>query len=127
MSIVYDSLGIISLFLILAKILQQKLWKDGCDWDKAISGQNGNAIKDLVQESQPLGTVGLNRLISGSAHEDTTELHVFCDALLEATAAVAYIKTTRNKETTSPFLIGKTRVATFIQTTVSRLEGQAAV
>ena len=57
---------------------------------------NGKAIKDWVQETELLGTVGVNRLVGGTALGDTMELHVFCDASLEATAAVTYIKTTRN-------------------------------
>ena len=55
------------------------------------------------------------------------ELHVFCDASLKATAAVAYIKTTSNQGTTIPFLMEKTRAATLGQTTIPRLEQQAAL
>ena len=123
----YDPLGIISPFLIRAKILLQELWKHGREWDKAISGDNGKAIKDWVQETEQIGTVGVNRLVGGTSLGDTMELHVFCDASLEATAAVAYIKTTRNQETTTRFLMGKTRVAPLRQTTIPRLELQAAL
>ena len=55
------------------------------------------------------------------------ELHVVCDASLDATAAVASIKTTRNQETATRFLMGKTRVAPLRQTTIPRLELQAAL
>ena len=55
------------------------------------------------------------------------ELHVFCDASLEAAAAVAYIKTTSNKGITIRFLMEKTRVAPLPQTTIPRLELQAAL
>ena len=82
----HDPLGIISPFLIRSKILLQELWKHGREWDKAISGHNGNAIKDWVEETELLGTVGLNRLIGGTGLGDTMELHVFCDASLGATA-----------------------------------------
>ena len=123
----YDPLGIISPFLIRAKILLQELWKHGREWDKAISGDNGKAIKDWVQETEQIGTVGVNRLVGGTTLGDTMELHVFCDASLEATAAVAYIKTTRNQETTTRFLMGKTRVAPLRQTTIPKLELQAAL
>ena len=69
----------------------------------------------------------VNRLVGGTGLGDTMELHVFCDASLEATAAVAYIKTTGNQETTTRFLMGKTRVAPLRQTTIPRLELQAAL
>ena len=66
----YDTLGIISLFLIRAKILLQELWKHGRKWDKAMSGDNGKAIKDWVEETELLGTVGVNRLVVGTGLGD---------------------------------------------------------
>ena len=123
----YDPLGIISTFLIRAKILLQELWKHGREWDKAISGDHGKAIKDWVEETELLGTVGVNRLEGGTRLGDTMELYLFCDASLEATAAVAYIKTTSKQGTTIRFRMGKTRVAPLCQTTVPRLELQAAL
>ena len=123
----YNPLGIITPFLIRAKILQQELWKHGREWDKAISGDNGKAIKDWVEETELLGTVGVNRLVGGTRLGDTTELHVFCDASLEALAAIPYIKTTSNQGTTIRFLMGKTRVAPLPQTTIPRLELKAAL
>ena len=127
MSSFYDRLGIISPILIRAKILLQKLWKLGREWDKAINGDNGKDIKDWVEETELLGTVGVNRLVYGTGLGDTMELHVFCDASLEATAAAAYIKTTSNQGTTIRFLMGKTRVAPLRQTAIPRLELQAAL
>ena len=123
----YDPLQIISLFLIRAKILLQKMWNYGREWEKAISGDNGKAIKDWVEETELLGTVGVNRLLGSTTLGYTLELHVFCDALLEAPAAVAFIKTTRNQETKTRFLRGKTGVASLRQTTIPRLELQKAL
>ena len=47
----HNPLGIISPFLIRAKILQLELWKHVREWDKAISGDNGKAIKVWVEET----------------------------------------------------------------------------
>ena len=102
----YDPLGIISPFLIQAKILLQKLSQHGQKWDKAISGDNGNASKDWVRETKMSATVGVNRLVGDTAVGEIIELHVFCDALLEESAVVAHIKTNRNQEATSGFLMG---------------------
>ena len=48
------------------------------------------------------------RLVGGTGRWyntwDTMENQVLCDATLEATAAVAFIKTTRSQETTTRFL-----------------------
>ena len=110
-----------------SKDLTARTVKNGREWDKAISRDNGKAIKEWLQETELLGTVGLNRLVGGTALWDTMEFHVICEVPLEATAAVAYIKTTRNQETTTCFLMGKTRVAPLRQTLIPRLELQAAL
>ena len=122
----YDPLGIISPILIRAKILLQELWKHGREWYKAISGDKGLAIKDWVEETELLGTVGANKLVGGKRLGDTMELQFFCNASLEAKAAVAYIKTNSKQGTTIRFLMGKTRVAPLRQTKIPRLEVQAA-
>ena len=69
------------------------------------------AIKDWVEETELLGAVGVNRLALDKGLGDRIEVHVFCDASLEARAAVAYIKTTSNQRNTIRFLMGQTRVA----------------
>ncbi|XP_075248377.1 uncharacterized protein LOC142341335 [Convolutriloba macropyga] len=123
----HNPLGIISPFLIRAKIRLQELWKHGREWDKATSGDNGKAIKDWVEETEWFGTVGVLRLVGGTGLGDTMELHVFCNASLEARAAVAYIKSTSNQGTTIRFRMGKTRVVPLHQTTIPRIELQAAL
>ena len=95
--------------------------------DKAIRGDNGKAIEDCVKKTELLGTVGVNSMVGGTALGDTVELHVFGNASFEATAAVAYIKTSRNQETLNRFLMVKTGVSPLRQTTIPRLELQAAL
>ena len=123
----YDPLGIISPFLIQANTLLQELWRHGREWDKAIKGDNVKAIKDWSEETELLGTVGVKRFVGGTGLGDTMKLHVFCNASLEATAAVAYIKTNSSQGTTIRFPMGKTRVAPLRQTTIPRLELQASL
>ena len=73
-------------------------------------------------------TSGVNRLVGSTTHGETMDLHIFCNGSLEATSAVAYIKTNSNHETTATrFLIGKTRVAPLRQTTIPKPETQAAL
>ena len=54
----YDPLGIISPFLIRAKILLPERLRHGREWDEAIKGDNGKSIMDWVEETELLGTVG---------------------------------------------------------------------
>ena len=121
MSSFYNPLGIISPFLIRSKILLQELWKHGREWDKAISGDNGNAIKDWVEETELLGTVGLNRLIGGTGLGDTMELHVFCDASLGATAGSGSIHQDNQQPMShNSFSYGKNKSGTFTSNNISQ-------
>ena len=104
-----------------------ELWKHGREWVEAIIGDNGRATKDWVEETELLSTVGVHRLLGGTGLGDTIELHLFCDPSLKATAVAAYIKTTSNQGTTIRFIMRKARVAPLPQTTIPRLELQAAL
>ena len=97
------------------------------EWDKVVIADNAKAIKCWVQETEILGTVGVNSLVVGTALGHTMEFQFFCNASLEAKAAVAYIKITMNHENTTRFLMGKRGVAPLRQTTIPRQELQAAL
>ena len=66
-------------------------------------------------------------MVGGTALGDTMERHIFGNASLEATAAVAYIKITRNQETLTRFLMVKRRVWPLLQTTIHRVKLQVAL
>ena len=57
----------------------------------------------------------------------TNQLHVFCDASQLAYGAVIYIKTSNDKETSSKFVIERSKVAPLKQISIPKLELQTAV
>ena len=101
------SFGCYISFPFHTKILRQELWKRERELDKLISGDNRKVIKDWVKDAQLLGTVGVNRLVGGTALGDTMILQIFRNESLDEIAAVPYTKTNIEPRNKNPFSDGK--------------------
>ncbi|XP_058791037.1 uncharacterized protein LOC131664166 [Phymastichus coffea] len=126
---VYDPLGILSPFSINAKIMLQHIWRSGVAWDAKIRDEEFQTWKAWLQNLLEITTCKISRcFIPMGVDYARTELHVFCDASLQAYAAVAYLRTTSpDGKVYLSLVMAKTRVAPVKPTTIPRLELQAAV
>ena len=124
----FDPLGLIAPFLIRIKILLQKTWQTGQNWDQLITDTIFNCeIKRWIQELETLQNVSIPSQHPFSP-SDRVELHIFCDASMSAMAVVAfYVFLSDDHSSRSSFIIGKARVSPLKQQTIPRLELQAAV
>ena len=124
----YDPLGLIAPFLIRIKILLQKTWQTGQNWDQLITDTSFYCeIKRWIQQLETLQKVSIPRQHPFSP-SDRVELHIFCDASMSAMAVVAfYVFLSDYHSSRSSFIIGKARVSPLKQQTIPRLELQAAV
>ncbi|KRZ09670.1 hypothetical protein T4C_14062, partial [Trichinella pseudospiralis] len=102
----YDPLGFLTPFVVRAKILFQKLWQAGIDWDEPLTT---SIAEDWMEDT------------------DSTELHVYGDASKWAYGAVAYLKVISKDKTTVRFIMSKWRVAPLKTITLPRLELMAAL
>ncbi|XP_058803620.1 uncharacterized protein LOC131671301 [Phymastichus coffea] len=126
---VYDPLGILSPFSINAKIMLQHIWRSGVAWDAKIRDEKFQTWKAWLQNGLEMTKCEISRcFIPMGVDYARTELHVFCDASLQAYAAVAYLRTTSpDGKVYLSLVMAKTRVAPVKSTTIPRLELQAAV
>ncbi|XP_060561126.1 uncharacterized protein LOC132720909 [Ruditapes philippinarum] len=134
----YDPLGFFSPITIRAKFLLQVIWKENYEWDaplpEAIQTQWQNIAEDIngtitnkfqryyfdkADIKITSGNVGNQTELA----DDTTALHVFCDASLQAYGSVAYI--VKGKQST--LVMSKTRVSPLKQLTLPKLKLMAAV
>lgn len=87
----YDPLGWIAPVIVLAKILIQKLWQSGLEWDDRLT-------EDLLSEwlAYRRGLVDLTQLKLprwyNATQNSKIELHVFSDASKSAFAAAVYVR-----------------------------------
>ena len=117
---VFDPLGLLAPWTIGLKLFVQSLWTKGGDWDDPLSPEDTQRW-DTLRDPLPF-TLQVPRL---APTNQTSELHVFCDASQQAYAAAVYLKTDR-----TPHLIcAKARVAPLkpATLTVPRLELMAAL
>lgn len=123
----FDPFGWLAPVLITAKILIQKLWLSGADWDQELPLELAQEWIDFRNNLHHLELVSLNRWFNTSSTNTDTELHGFADASMAAYAAVAYLKTVDQDGAVHIRLIAaKSRVAPLKQISVPRLELCAA-
>ncbi|XP_043215496.1 uncharacterized protein LOC122378464 [Amphibalanus amphitrite] len=126
---IFDPLGIAAPFLLVGKVLVQRLWALRLEWDRPVTGAELEQWEKWKTELRTLKQLQIPRSYKdGSDLVVERQLHVFCDASETAFGAVAYLraKTVTGKVTCS-FVMCRTRVAPLRKLSIVRLELQAAV
>ncbi|XP_043242111.1 uncharacterized protein LOC122391871 [Amphibalanus amphitrite] len=129
-AMIFDPLGIITPFLLQAKIIIQKLWAQKLDWDEEFSGVELTLWQKWLAELSAVKDIkvprSLKMSVTGNIKE--MELHLFSDASEDAFAAVAYVRMTgADGRRCVSFVMSRSRVAPLKQLSIVRLELQGAV
>ena len=126
----FDPLGMVSPFVIKARILFQKCWKNQIGWDDPVPEPILSQWKEWLDDLNKLNGYTIPRCLDqrGSIKcANRTSLHIFCDASSDAFAAVAYTVTKKDSESISVLTLSRARVAPIIYRSIPRLELDAAV
>ena len=129
MSSVYDPLGLLSPYVLKAKMLFQALCKQGCDWDALMPSDISQQWNRWLADLQELKKFHVPRCIKPSQFEiSTAQLHLFADASEAAYGAVAYLNLYDAEGNVHVSLLAsKARLAPIKFTSIPRLELAAAV
>ncbi|XP_062711164.1 uncharacterized protein LOC134289403 [Aedes albopictus] len=126
---IFDPLGLIAHFLMFLKVLLQKVWRSGVQWDEEITDDAFTKwqhwLKLLPQVEQVRVPRCYRSLILNP--EDEAELHIFADASEGGMSAVAFLRFVKNQTIECRIVAAKTRVAPLKFVSIPRLELQAAV
>ncbi|XP_059050490.1 uncharacterized protein LOC131845442 [Achroia grisella] len=124
----YDPLGWVAPCTILFKIIIQKLWLTGIDWDEIVPEKILQEWIKYRNELTILTEIEIPRWIGTKASDVKVELHGFCDASQSAYGAVVYARVVDLEGNVRVTLISaKTKVAPVKQVSVPRLELCGAV
>ncbi len=98
---------------IAAKLLVQRLWKEGLQWDEEVSDALSSEWKNLAGHMFDASTATQPRKIVQDTEIPTT-LHIYVDSSMSAYAAAAYIN--------NSLLFAKAKVAPTKMRTIPELE-----
>ncbi|XP_055303270.1 uncharacterized protein LOC129568954, partial [Sitodiplosis mosellana] len=122
----FDPCGLLAPIILKPKILMQKVWHSGIDWDNRVDAQIQTEWNNYKAELPLIETMKLERWFHTSA-DSIKSLHGFCDSSEPAYGAAIYIVQTSNSITTSNLICSKTRVAPLEPMHIHRLELCSAV
>ena len=125
---VFDPMGLISPTLVVAKILFQRLWLAGIEWDDPLPPDIQHAWLQWRTQICQLQQLRIPRCITTSrVHDPCYQLCGFSDASERAYAAVVYLRAVGSNGSTMVNLVtGKTKVAPLKPLSLPRLELSAA-
>ncbi|XP_046358371.2 uncharacterized protein LOC124136493 [Haliotis rufescens] len=124
-SSVYEPLGYVSPYVLVAKILLQKLCRDNVEWDKEISGDDMKIWREWLNGLSQLNNIKLPRCFKTEEFGSvvTCQLHMFSDASDHGYGVVAYLRLINSRnEIHVSFVMGKSRVAPLKRVTIPRME-----
>ena len=126
-SSVFDPMGIFAPFTMRIRILLESIWiHHGQSWDERLNEEDKQIFMDWINEMQTIRETSMPRRYF-SAIPQNVQLHIFCDASLEAMCIVAYFGAETAAGNKVSFVLSKYRIAPIKQTSISRLELQAAL
>lgn len=118
---IFDPLGFISPVIIAVKILFQELWRKKLNWDEEIPEELASQWENIRDELPVVEFLVIPRMML--TNKLNWELHGFCDASLDAYAAVVYCRSINPDGSIFVSLVAaKTRVAPLKVLFLPRLE-----
>ena len=131
---VYDPLGLLTPFTVLAKCLFQELWELKLDWDEPLPGAAAELFCRWLEGCRQLHDVKVSRCFTALSATDWSsltgaELHVFADASPKAYGSCVYLRFRQpDGSYCVSFVMSKGRVAPLKQRlTLPRLELMACL
>ncbi|KAJ8352164.1 hypothetical protein SKAU_G00236400 [Synaphobranchus kaupii] len=128
-SSIYDPLGFLSPFILLAKMIVQELCRLKLTWDEDIPEEIANGWYEWLSDLKQFASFSVKRCIKpeGFGPVVSAQLHHFSDASERGYGVVTYLRVVnRNGQVHCSFLLGKSRVTPLKPVTVPRLELAAA-
>jgi len=122
----YDPLGLIAPFVIVARICFQKLWEKQYNWDDEVDQSDLKKWLEWVESLPKLQQLQIPRCLRPAQHEEES-LHIFVDASGEAYGAAAYLVSPEGDKVHSRLVMARAKLAPLKQVTIPRLELLGAV
>ena len=122
-------MGFITPVTVKMKLLCQSLCKKKIGWDEVLDETSRKIWRNLLKSLKKAKLMRVPRcyFFGVAGRVRSTSLQGFCDASVNAYAAVVYLKIETIDETYLKFVTSKTRVAPLVEKTIPRLERLSAL
>ena len=118
---IFDPLGFLAPVIVGVKILLQELWRKQIAWDEEVPDSLSQQWNSIRNELPIVESFAIPRIMLQK--QRYWELHGFCDASLDAYAAVVYCRNVNSDSSTSITLVAaKSKVAPLKVLSLPRLE-----
>ncbi|XP_031357287.1 uncharacterized protein LOC116181149 [Photinus pyralis] len=105
---VFDPIGFTCPVMLLPKLLLQRTWLWGLDWDTEVDEPVRQEFVNWKEQLQSLKELEIpRRLITNSVTEDGLSIHTFCDASGKAYAAAVYLRAASSQGVTVQLITAK--------------------
>ena len=128
-AMIYDPLGLISPYIIRAKMLIQQAWLEAIEWDDPLPRQLELQWKQWFKEARTIEQIKIPRCLKlPEQFETTLTLHTFTDASEKAYAAAVYSRhESLDGRVTVRLIASKTRLSPLKAVSIPRLELMGAI
>ncbi|XP_074645870.1 uncharacterized protein LOC141902130 [Tubulanus polymorphus] len=123
---IFDPLQILAPYTVRAKMLLQRSWILGLDWDQPLPEELANEWKKWFSELVDVKNISVPRWLGLDSTNNVT-LHTFVDASESAYAAISYCRREIAENVNVVMIAAKTRVSPTHALSIPRLELLAAV
>ncbi|KAL7735481.1 hypothetical protein ACLKA6_010517 [Drosophila palustris] len=118
----FDPLGWLSPLIVTAKMLMQRLWKEGLKWDDQVSASIQKEWTKFINDLPYITEIRIPRYLNFGGTYASGQLHIFCDASAKAYGAVAYLRVQSSDHTYRSELL----LAKYSMIVLSWIKGGAA-
>ncbi|XP_074036726.1 uncharacterized protein [Leptinotarsa decemlineata] len=119
----FDPVGFLGPFIVLAKIFLQKLWLAKISWDEPLPVELFQEWKGFINSIESLKFLKIPRCLFSSKSIEQIQIHGFADSSERAYGACLYFRTTYSDDTVTSLLVtSKSRVAPLKTVSIPRLE-----
>ena len=124
---IFDPLGLISPFVVRARVIMQEIWRQKIDWDQPLPEKIQDAWLEWLNQVFIVPDIKIKRWSGLKTKSSSYQIHTFCDASEEGYCVTVYIRVKQGKEITTNLLTAKSRVSPLKAESISRQELVACV
>ena len=109
---IFDPLGFLCPYIVMARMFMQELWAIKSSWDEKLQGSTLKGWISWLENLPEIEKIRITRPLNIHQHPRTVQLHCFADASSKAYAAVCYCRTVgQDGQVKMTFALARVRVA----------------